>query len=160
MTRDEKAAFNRRIVQSNATGIIVVLYDMMLLDLKRGIEILEKDKADYKAANEELRHATQVLEHLKDALNFKYEISPNLFSLYDFCQRQISQTMYKATTEGAREAEKILSSLGESFRKVAEADKSAPVMQNTESVVAGMTYGRNDINEAMENYDRNRGFTV
>ena len=47
-------------------------------------------------------------------------------------------------------AEKVLRKLGDSFREVAKTDESKPVMENTQRVYAGITYGRGlDLDETL-----------
>ena len=49
--------------------------------------------------------------------------------------------------------------LGKSFAEIAKQDKSAPIMQNSQKVYAGLTYGKNSLNEVF--FDKNqasRGF--
>ena len=53
---------------------------------------------------------------------------------------------------------KLLGSLKESFEKLAAQDESGPAMSNTQSVYAGLTYGKGTLNESMSS--DNRGFTV
>ncbi len=156
MTKEEKKIYTRRITESNPTEIVVILYDMFFTDTKEAkAAIGAKDPG---TAHEAIRHAEQVLLHLKNALNFKYDLSRELFPLYDFCQRAILRSNYQGTVTGIEEAERIMRPLSEAFREVAKKDDSAPVMRHAERMVAGMTYGRNDLNEAAANYDSNRGF--
>ena len=142
--------------------MICVLYDMLLLDLKEAADILEEDDRQYEKANDCLRHATQVLEHLKYALDFSQgaDISANLFSLYDYCQRLIARAMYMKSMLPITEVVNVVEPLSEAFCEVATTDHSAPMMQHAQQVVTGYTYGRGDVNEAMNEYDSNRGFLV
>ena len=142
-----KQAFTRRISQANKTGLIVVLYDMFFVyldDAKAGYENGLKGTDESLDA---IRHASQVIEHLKNDLDFRYEISGNLFSIYDFCQRQLSQSIYMAKTDGLLAAEELMRMLYTSFCEVAKKDNSAPLMKNAQRVTAGLTYGRNDLCE-------------
>lgn len=151
MQEDRKEYFKSRITTSNKTELICVLYEIYFEYIKEGMQNGSVDM-------ESLRNATEVLDHLKNALDFKYEISGNLFSLYDFCQRQISQAMYKNNEEPLKIAEHIMKELYESFAEIAKNDDSEPMMQNTQQVSAGFTYGKNDIVETTDN--SNRGFLV
>ena len=83
MTREEISCFTNRITSGNATGIIVVLFDIYSCyaddakcALRRGRD--DKSLSEYTHA---IRQASQVLRHLKGALDFKYDISKNLYSL-------------------------------------------------------------------------------
>jgi flagellar protein FliS len=101
-----------------------------------------------------------VLDELSKSLDFTYKLSGNLFSLYVFCKRQIARTVYENRLEGLEEAEKILRRLYTAFEEAARQDRSAPIMQNTQQVYAGMTYARGELNESYIDLDNQRGFFV
>ena len=54
----------------------------------------------------------------------------------------------------------VMQSLKETYAIVSREDKSSPVMSNAQTVVAGLTYGRNDVNENMTDQGAYRGFYV
>ena len=107
-----------------------------------------------------IRKAQNVLDELMGSLNFAYEMSNNLYSLYMFCKNELARVLYENRLEGLEEAEKIMRRLYHSFAEAAKSDTSAPIMSNTQQIYAGMTYGRNQLNENDMNYDNQRGFFV
>ena len=156
MDREQKVIFTRRISQSNKTQLICVLFDIFFAYLDEGENAVKA--GDMVTARDELRHANQVIMHLKSDLNFKYDLSKQLYPLYDFCQRAIERSNFTKNTEGIEEARRIMKPLQDAFSEVAKSDHSASMMRNTEQVVAGMTYGRGNLNETTEQYDKSRGF--
>ncbi len=155
MDQEAVTTFTRRITNGNKSQIIAVLFDMVLVDLDDATEGLKNhEQEEYMEA---LRHANEVLEHLQNALDFKYDISKDLYSLYDYCKRSIAKSMYSGRDEGINEAREVIEPLAEAFREVAENDDSAPLMENTQKIAAGLTYGKTDVNEAVDTND-NRGF--
>ncbi len=155
MDQEAVTTFTRRITNGNKSQIIVVLFDMVLVDLDDATEGLKNhEQEEYMEA---LRHANEVLEHLQNALDFKYDISKDLYSLYDYCKRSIAKSMYSGRDEGINEAREVIEPLAEAFREVAENDDSAPLMENAQKIAAGLTYGKTDVNEAVDTND-NRGF--
>jgi flagellar protein FliS len=53
----------------------------------------------------------------------------------------------------------IVEKLLDSFRQVSEMDESEAVMENTETIYAGLTYGRDSLNETLYSENMaNRGF--
>lgn len=150
MKEDRKSYYKSKITSSNMTGIICTMFEMF-------DEYLKDAKVGNSVDLNEVRNANRVLEHLKDALNFDYEISANLFALYDFCQRLLSKAMYTNDPTHLETAGRIMKELHESFIEVEKQDKSGAAMNNSQHVTAGMTYGRNDVTEVIDN-NRNRGF--
>lgn len=152
MTDERKAYYKTRITESSMTEIIVVMYEIMF-------DYLEEATDGEFVNRESARNAARVLGHLMDSLDFRYEISANLYALYDFCSREISKSIYKNDSEHFAVVKRIMKSLYESFVEVAKQDTSGAAMSNSQKVKAGITYGRSDVNEILEG-DSNRGFLV
>ncbi len=156
MNKDKISAFTLRISSSNKTGIIGVLYDIYKeyeLDAREAFS-----SGDNEEAVAALNKCSEVVSHLQKDLNFNYSVSKNLYSLYDYVQRCISRAIYQGKADALDEAKSVMDSLGEAFSQVAKEDDSAPLMKNTQKVVAGYTYGRNTLNESFLGDQSNRGF--
>ena len=54
--------------------------------------------------------------------------------------------------------EEIMSKLHAAYETVSKQDESSPVMANTQTVYAGLTYGRNNLNESLADQGSSRGF--
>ena len=162
MTKEKASAFKLRITESNRTELICILYEIFFAYLDEAKEALQQMKSgrDEKlldAYGEALRSASMVVRHLEDALDFSYEISGNLFSLYGFVERSIAKATYRLETDDLEHCLSVMKPLYDSFLEVAKQDSSKPLMQNTQKVTAGYTYGRNDVTEGFGVSD-NRGF--
>ena len=116
------------------------------------------DAKDWEEFRTALRQTDQVLVHLQERLNFQYDLSRNLYQLYDFSRRQLMQAMFQRSVVPVQQVEQILKELHEAFQAVAAQDESAPLMQNTQQVYAGMTYGKEQLNESLQDFDHSRGF--
>lgn len=77
--------------------MVVKLYEEIINQLNKAkIAINQKD---YNTSNNSLKKAQDILNHLDSTLNFKYEISKNLSSLYlFFIQELISANIKKDVT--------------------------------------------------------------
>lgn len=67
--------------------MLVKLYEETLKQLKMAQNAIERN--DIVAANSAMQKAQRILSYLKETLDFKYEISNNLASLYNFFTEQI-----------------------------------------------------------------------
>lgn len=158
MTDEKKKAYSMRIGSANPSGIVVILYDMLLDDLS--------EASSGEGFEEAIDHAELVISHLRASLDFSrecYETSSNLLSLYDYVGRLLSMARLKGEKSDERgklinESLSVIIPLSEAFLEVASRDKRPAVMEKAEKTVAGMTYGRAGLSEETENYDRNRGF--
>ncbi|QFJ54078.1 flagellar protein FliS [Pseudobutyrivibrio xylanivorans] len=156
MNKDKISAFTLRIASSNGCGLITVLYDIYEEYESEAIENFKAGQVD--EAILALKKCSQVVTHLQKDLNFDYKVSTNLYALYDYVKRNISKSIYKATAEGLLEAKRIMDELGAAFEEIAREDCSDPLMQNTQYVMAGITYGRETLNESLMGNQTSRGF--
>lgn len=53
-----------------------------------------------------------------------------------------------------------MSKLHDAYEKVGEQDTSGPIMENTQTVYAGLTYGKNTLTENLYDQGSNRGFRI
>ncbi|MBP3261587.1 flagellar export chaperone FliS [Pseudobutyrivibrio sp.] len=156
MNKDKISAFTLKIASSNGLGLISILYDIYEEYETDALDNFEAGQVDEAIAA--LKKCATVVGHLQKDLNFNYKVSGNLYALYDYVQRNVSKSIYKANSEGLIEAKKVMDELGDAFEQIAKEDTSAPLMQNTQSVVAGMTYGKGSLNESILGNESSRGF--
>ncbi len=156
MNKDKISAFTLKIASSNGCGLISILYDIYEEYESEALKYFEAGQVD--AAICAVKKCAEVVNHLQKDLNFNYKVSANLYALYDYVQRNISKSIYKANSDGLIVAKQIMDELGDAFEQLAGKDSSAPIMQNTQYVMAGITYGRESLNESLMGNQNSRGF--
>lgn len=157
MNSVKKKEFTARVTQATKSELVVIMYEIILTDIKTAREAYAKgDKLVYVA---EMRNAQKFVLELMNALDFEYEISKQLMSLYIYLNKNIIKSLANYDEERLETIEMIVNKLLDSFRQVSEMDNSEPVMENTETLYAGLTYSRDSLNEtAYANGVSNRGF--
>ena len=156
MTKELKQQFTLRITQANKTELIVILYDMILAYVDEAKEAYEA--ADRTAFHDAIRKIRGCNQELIASLNFEYEPAMNLLSLYLYVNRELAHADVRNETEPLAHVVMVISGLKEAYEIIAAQDKSGAVMQNTQTVYAGLTYGKNDLTENMADQGTNRGF--
>ena len=148
MKAESVKIFTRRITSANKSEIIVIIYDIIEENLALAKKALaEGDRETYR---NEIKQAISFVKELLVSLDMKYEVSKNLASLYIYVSRCLNFALVSGKKEEIKAAEKVLRKLGDSFREVAKTDESKPVMENTQRVYAGITYGRGlDLDETL-----------
>lgn len=159
MTKEEKQAFVLRISQANRTELIVIMQDILISYLK--------DAKDAKCAeNEEgfincLQLARYAVQELRNSLDRKNAVGKNIYPIYTFVDKEIAKGIIGRRMENLDEIIDIISKLRHSFVEVSKADSSGSMMSNTQTVYAGLTYGRGQLNESMCDYSqKKRGYYV
>ena len=152
MTKELKQEFTLRITQANKTQLITILY----------IEVAEAsltkdDKSAYKQA---IRKIRDCMNELILSLHLEYELAQNLLQLYLYINRELVQANIHYEKENLHHIEFIIKQLHGAYKQIETQDTSGPVMENTQTVYAGLTYGRNTLSENITDATLNRGFCV
>ena len=158
MTDEKKKEFTRRLTQCNSSEMIVIQYEIFFAYLEDAMAAFEVGGEPFKQA---IRHADAVLERLQDSLNFKYELAGQLYPLYNYSRRQLALAQATHKKKPISNARNVMNKLYDAFAQIAAEDQSEPVMQNTQTVYAGYTYGKHSLNEeTFDGSEQNRGFLV
>lgn len=140
--------YKNRIINANASQIVVIVYEIIMENLEK-IDNLNNKKLMLKNV--------ELINELMHNLDFNYEISKELMRLYIYVEKQMISLSYKVDLETRDNLLKIIKNLYDAQLELSKQDMSEPIMQNTQSVYAGFTYGKNNLNETILNND-NRGF--
>lgn len=155
MTSELKQDFTLRISQANSTELVVILYEMLLCYLEEGKSaILNQDD---QALLESINKARGCMNELIGSVNTSYEIGGNLAKLYFYCIRRLANCQYNKKAEGLEDIRKVIEPLCGAYRELAKQNTAGPVMGNSQSVYAGLTYGRNTLTENLADAGSNRG---
>lgn len=156
MKRDLIQDFTLRISNANRSELVVIKFDMFEEYVSSALTALDDGNVDLWKT--EIRHAINVIESFKNTLDFKYEISANLFLLYHYSETLCYKALSLKKKEFLTEAKSVMARLAQSFVEVAKTDDSPVLMGHSEQVVAGMTYGKGSVYEGVVGSEPNRGF--
>ena len=158
MTDALKKEFTLKITQANATELIVILYDMILVYMKEAGEFWDCDnKKEYVRSLQKIRNC---IGELMDSLDLQYEMARNMYSLYVFFLKELVKAEKRENGFSyVNGFQPMIESLRNAYNTVALENKTGPLMQNTQTVYAGLTYGKKDVNVNLEQLS-NRGFRV
>lgn len=155
MDNDMIKTYSYRISQATRSQLVVITYDIITDYLNEALG--EETDSGYK---EKLHMAMRGIDQLITGLDMKYDISAQLYQLYNYMKR----TLISAQVAGERDSVgRIITMLGKlraSFLEVSQLDTSQPLMKNTEKVYSGLTYSRYGANETAQDTLGNRGYKV
>lgn len=158
MDNAKKQEFTARITNANRSALVVILYDMILEYMKDAENALDSNDSTNFA--EELEKARECVKELVSALDMQYELSGELARLYLYVNRTITRSIVKKEKGELDSARNVITGLRESFAAVAKQDNSPVIMNNAQEIYAGLTYGKNSLNENLANEGADRGFFV
>lgn len=158
MEKEVIREFTIKIAESNRTQLLVHIYDLILISLKEANEYAELGEMG--AFKHSVGRAQGLVRELMEALDFNYAISLELLELYLFVNRSLLQAMAIHKIEPLEGLDRVIGNLRRAFEEVSQEDRSAPLMQNTQKIYAGLTYGRTtELSETCQE-NTNRGYQV
>lgn len=158
MTAEQKKEFTRKITQANSAQLIVILYDIALVYVNDAIFFMEK--GDMANAKIQADFAKKSIEEMIHNLHFEYELATVLHQIYLSMKKSLRDGILDNSKELLTGVQNNLGKLRDAYNSIVTADESAPVMSHTQSVVVGLTYGRNSLNENLTDAGSDRGFRV
>lgn len=156
MTKERISDYTLKITNASPTGIVVILYDLAIEYISEAKKCFEN--CDHDGASKACTNAGRVLGDLISSLDFSYGISFQLFRIYEFISKQVSMAVIKNDAKVLDDCVRLLTSLRGSFEELSQRDESGPAMSNTQTVYAGLTYGKGTLNESTSYSSDNRGF--
>lgn len=158
MTKELKQEYTLRITQANKTQLITILYEMILIYIDEAGDALTVDnRADYKMA---IRKIQGCVNELMESLHLEYDLAQRLLQLYLFVNRELGQASVHYDMEHLEHVRMVIGELQKAYKKIEDQDTSGPVMGNSQTVYAGLTYGRSTLTESIADPAANRGFCV
>ena len=155
MNNDMIRTYSYRISQATRSQLVVITYDIITDYLNEALN--DDASSGYK---EKLHMAMRGIDQLITGLDMEYEISVQLYQLYNYMKR----TLISAQVSGERDSvSRVITMLGKlrtSFLEVSQLDDSKPLMKNTEKVYSGLTYSRYGANETVQDTLKSRGYKV
>ena len=136
------------VVNASPVELLCLTYELFLEKLEEA-RVSEGEKRQ-----ESLAKAREVLVSLSENLDLSIELAQDLFRLYVYIQGLL--TKGKDDDEAIREASKLIDCIYQGYRSIAnhKGDKK-PVMDHTQDVYAGMTYGKGYLHEVtLDNEER------
>lgn len=159
MDKEQIKEYTARIAQANRSELVNIVYELFAYNMNMAEQSFDADDKDM--AVKHLKKAQECVCELKRTLDFNYEISHNLVNLYRYVHEQIIASITRRAPVNFDEINKVMSALQDAFIEVSKQDTSDAVMQNTQQVYAGLTYGKGKLNEVfMNENESSRGFVV
>ena len=158
MKKEKIQEFTLRISRANKTELTVILYDMTLTYLQDSLE--EFDHHNIKEFKWNVDRAKECIDELLNSLHLEYEPAMTLMGLYFFYKRELTTAAVQQNKEKILPIMQMLEELKESYEKISPQDTSAPIMENTQAVYAGLTYGKNSLNVDLSDQSIDRGFRI
>ncbi len=159
MTKEAVSAYTMQISQANTSKLLCITYGIWLDFAGDSMKYYEnEDYNNYKKTIKKLEKVNQEIIHM---LNGNNVIARDVKAIHMFVHQKLVECILKKEPEELPRLIAMMEKLKAAFEEISKKDFDAPLMQNTQQVYAGLTYGRGTLNESMDPMGQtNRGFTV
>ena len=155
MNNDMIRTYSYRISQATRSQLVVITYDIITDYLNEALN--DDTSSGYK---EKLHMAMRGIDQLITGLDMEYEISVQLYKLYNYMKRTLISAQVSGERDSVSRVITMLGKLRNAFLEVSQLDDSKPLMKNTEKVYSGLTYSRHGANETAQDTLKSRGYKV
>lgn len=155
MNNDMIRTYSYRISQATRSQLVVITYDIITDYLNEALN--DDASSGYK---EKLHMAMRGIDQLITGLDMEYEISVQLYQLYNYMKRTLISAQVSGERDSVSRVITMLGKLRNAFLEVSQFDDSKPLMKNTEKVYSGLTYSRYGANETAQVTLKSRGYKV
>lgn len=102
--------------------LLLTLYDELMKRLTRAELAMEKQ--DYAEMEAAVDRSTEIIRYLSGTLDRKYEISGNLYRLYDFFCYELARVKFGRNKEELERVKRMVGELRDAFRTAAQNNDS------------------------------------
>lgn len=145
MEREKRQEFSARITQANRSELLVIVYEIVQEELTEALA--EFEKQELQKFDISLQNAQKFLNELMGTLNYEYEISYQLLSIYRFVNKIIIEARIKRQDKDIEVCIRLLEKLRHAYAEVASKDQAGPMMSNVQKLYSGLTYGKGALSE-------------
>lgn len=108
--------YQQNSIKSAGKGeLTLILYDSAVKFIKQGIKFIEENKIQ--DVHNVIIKAQEIITHLSETLNMEYDISRNLYSLYEYINRRLLEANLKKDKLILGEALGLVADLRETWKE-------------------------------------------
>lgn len=128
------------IAQANDRQLICRTYELLIEELQDAVQSAGKERKHL------INKAKETLMVLTENLNLEVDLAKHLFHLYVYIQNIFIN--HWDDTKKLEEVQRLVDTILLGYKQISEKEGiQQPMMQNTQAIYAGMTYGRGYLEE-------------
>jgi flagellar protein FliS len=154
----EKEYLANRVANANESQLVALVYEGLIDTIKSAIGYI--DEGNKEKLNASVNKVREILAELLATLQGDSEVAINLRSIYVYVNKIVTEAELKGDKGKLEEAIKVINPLYEAWQELGEKDEVATSLSsvdatstNRPAIVAGMTYGKGQLNDYVINND-------
>ncbi|MCR5701925.1 MAG: flagellar protein FliS [Lachnospiraceae bacterium] len=146
MTDEQMNVYKMRITQAGVGELTVIMLEMEMQWINEAIDAFNSSDMETYIDCVDKAQATQV--ELMNVLNLDNEVSKDVYSVFCFFNKQLINSKIKRIPQELDKIIDMLEKYHQSFSQIASTDNQGPIMEQSEKVYAGLTYGSGGLVES------------
>lgn len=139
MTQEQMNIYKMRIAQAGIGELTVIMLEMEMQWMTEALGAYATQ--DLHAFTDCVERAQSVQVELMNVVNTENCVGYDVYSIFAFINKELIHAKVKQEPLDIQRCKNMLEKLYRSFREVARTDKGGPIMEGSEKVYAGLTYG-------------------
>lgn len=144
--------YKLRVIYATPMELTLITFELLIKNIDSSIENFDNDEI----FKYHIKESKKFLKELILALNMQEKIAHNLFDLYNFVNKILINQMFKKNKEDLVASLEIITNIKDGFDQIKMIDTATPLMENTDSIYAGLTYKNGKLSEYVN--PSNKGF--
>lgn len=136
---NSKSDYVQRISSATPNQLNIITFELCISNIDDAIKNFNNDINIY---NKHIDISLLLLKEIIISLDFKYDISKELYKIYIFINKLLIKSKIKFVQSDLVSSRDCLSTIKEAFEQIKESDNSKTVVKNASKVFAGLTYGK------------------
>lgn len=159
MTRENISSYTMQISQANVSQLTCIAYDLWQAFMAEALSAYAS--GDLPGFHQQLRKVQRVNQEIISMMNHENTCARDVMAIHFFMNTRLVQSMIKQQPVDLDRICEMVKKLQAGFLELSKGDQDAPLMQNTQRVYAGLTYGKDSLNESADPLGQaGRGFLV
>ncbi|MDO5155640.1 MAG: flagellar protein FliS [Eubacteriales bacterium] len=139
MTIEEMNTYKMRISQAGIAELTLIMLEMEMQWTQEACDAYENNMLDEFLDCVNKAQSTQI--ELMNVLNLENTVSVDVYSVFVYINKMLIQSEIKQEPQDLMRCVGMLRKFYDSLQKIAKTDTAGPVMEKSEKVYAGLTYG-------------------
>ncbi len=146
MTEEQMNVYKMRIAQAGIAEMTTIMLEMELQWMEDAVAAYEEKNLDEFVHCVDKAQAVQV--ELMNVMNRGNEVAENVYAVFAYINKQLIRSKIKRQPLEFDRLRAMLQKYHTSFQVIEKTDQGGPVMQQSEKVYAGLTYGAGGLVES------------
>ena len=146
MTDEQMNVYKMRIAQAGIGEMTLIMLEMEMQWIQDALDAYGKQDIEEFIVCVDKAQSVQV--ELMNVLNMENQVAVDVYSVFAYINKVLIRAKIKREPLDMERCRKLLERYHKSFETVAKTDTEGPVMEQSEKIYAGLTYGSGGLVES------------